>query len=93
MDFSTIQKKMDAKEYKNVREIYSDVRLICKNAMEYNEEKSDIHNRAKNLLDIFTRKWVPFLPKITEEVRCYPAFKTKKCPLQVDGFLSSISLS
>jgi len=40
MDFSTIKRKIEAKDgsgYKNVQEIYADVRLIFKNAMEYND--------------------------------------------------------
>ncbi|WVZ21316.1 hypothetical protein V8G54_008638 [Vigna mungo] len=67
MDFSTIKKKMDAKDgsgYKNVREIYSDVRLIFKNAMKYNNEKHDIHIMAKSLLEKFEKKWLQLLPKV-----------------------------
>ena len=44
MDFGTIKRKMNAKDgsgYKNVREIYSDVRLVFENAMKYNGEKND----------------------------------------------------
>lgn len=68
MDFSTIKKQMEAKEYKNVREIYSDVRLIFRNAMEYNDEKSDVYIMAKTLLAKFEEKWLQLLPKVTEEV-------------------------
>ncbi|TKY72637.1 Transcription factor GTE1 [Spatholobus suberectus] len=67
MDFSTIKRKMDAKDgsgYKNVREIYSDVRLIFKNAMKYNDEKHDIHVMAKTLLEKFEKKWLQLLPKV-----------------------------
>ncbi|KAG2398470.1 Transcription factor GTE1 Bromodomain-containing protein [Vigna angularis] len=67
MDFSTIKKKMDAKDgsgYKNVREIYSDVRLIFKNAMKYNNEKHDIHIMAKSLLEKFEKKWLQLLPEV-----------------------------
>ncbi|RDY06062.1 Transcription factor GTE1, partial [Mucuna pruriens] len=69
MDFSTIKKKMDAKDgsgYKNVREIYSDVRLIFKNAMKYNDEKHDIHVMAKTLLEKFEKKWLQLLPKVAQ---------------------------
>ncbi|KAL5733445.1 hypothetical protein ACOSP7_032777 [Xanthoceras sorbifolium] len=67
MDFSTVKKQMEAKEYKNVREICTDVRLIFKNAMEYNDEKSDVHIMAKTLLSKFEEKWLQLLPKVTEE--------------------------
>ncbi|KAK1589419.1 hypothetical protein Q3G72_033835 [Acer saccharum] len=67
MDFSTVKKQMEAKEYKNVREICTDVRLIFKNAMEYNDERSDVHIMAKTLLAKFEEKWLQLLPKVTEE--------------------------
>lgn len=70
MDFSTIKNKMDAKDgngYKNVREIYADVRLVFKNAMKYNAERHDVHIMAKTLLEKFEEKWLQLLPKVAEE--------------------------
>ncbi|GAV80099.1 Bromodomain domain-containing protein [Cephalotus follicularis] len=70
MDFSTIKKKMEAKDgtgYKNVREIYADVRLVFKNAMKYNDEREDVHVMAKTLLEKFEEKWLQLLPKVAEE--------------------------
>lgn len=70
MDFSTIKKQMEATDgtsYKNVREICADVRLVFKNAMKYNDEKSDIHVMAETLLRKFEEKWFHLLPKVTEE--------------------------
>lgn len=66
---------MDVKDgsgYKNVREIYSDVRLIFKNAMKYNNEKHDIHIMAKSLLEKFEKKWLQLLPKVAHAVICSP---------------------
>lgn len=79
MDFSTIEKKMEAKDgagYKNVREIYADVRLVFKNAMKYNDEKDDVHVMAKTLLEKFEEKWLQLLPKVAEEVNSYPTMST-----------------
>ncbi|XP_062160783.1 transcription factor GTE1-like isoform X1 [Alnus glutinosa] len=70
MDFSTIEKKMEAKDgtaYKNVREIYADVRLVFKNAMKYNDEKDDVHVMAKTLLEKFEEKWLQLFPRVAEE--------------------------
>ncbi|XP_011084343.1 transcription factor GTE6 [Sesamum indicum] len=70
MDFTTIKNQMEAKDgtgYKHVREICSDVRLVFKNAMKYNDEKSDVHVMAKTLLEKFEEKWLQFLPRVTEE--------------------------
>ncbi|XP_023747110.1 transcription factor GTE6 [Lactuca sativa] len=70
MDFSTIKNLMEAKdgtEYKHVRDICSDVRLVFQNAMKYNDDKSDVHMMAKTLLEKFEEKWLQFLPRVTEE--------------------------
>ncbi|KAB1219647.1 Transcription factor GTE1 [Morella rubra] len=70
MDFGTIKNQMEAKDgtgYKNVREICADVRLVFKNAMKYNDERSDVHVMAKTLLEKFEEKWLQLLPKVTEE--------------------------
>jgi len=74
MDFSTIKRRMEAKDgsgYKNVREIYADVRLIFKNAMKYNDEKNDVHVMAKTLLEKFEKKWLHLLPKVAKAVICF----------------------
>ncbi|KAL2970558.1 hypothetical protein AAZX31_15G147100 [Glycine max] len=72
MDFGTIKRKMNAKDgsgYKNVREIYSDVRLVFENAMKYNGEKNDVHIMAKTLLEKFEKKWLQLLPKVAQAER------------------------
>lgn len=86
MDFSTIKKQMEAKEYKNVREICTDVRLVFKNAMKYNDERSDVHVMAKTLLAKFEEKWLQLLPKVTEEVIIYPAIQYKWGFLGLNSF-------
>ncbi|KAF3772819.1 Transcription factor [Nymphaea thermarum] len=72
MDFSTIKNLMEAKDnsgYKNVRDIYADVRLVFNNAMKYNVETDDVHVMAKTLLGKFEEKWLQLLPKVIEEER------------------------
>lgn len=74
MDFSTIKNQMEANDgtrYKDVRQICSDVRLVFKNAMKYNDDRSNVHIMAKTLLAKFEEKWLQLLPKVTEEVICY----------------------
>lgn len=83
MDFSTIKNQMEAKDgtgYKNVHEICADVRLVFKNAMKYNAEKSDVHVMAKTLLEKFEERWEQLLPKVTEEVSCHLAIRLKLFP-------------
>lgn len=70
MDLGTIKNRMEAKdgsEYKNVREIYADVRLVFKNAMKYNDEGEDVYVMAQSLLKKFEEKWLKLLPKVVEE--------------------------
>ncbi|KAL3819983.1 hypothetical protein ACJIZ3_005888 [Penstemon smallii] len=70
MDFSTIKNQMEAKDgtvYKHVRDIYSDVLLVFKNAMKYNDENSDVYGMASILLEILEERWLQLLPKVTEE--------------------------
>lgn len=70
MDFSTIKNQMEARDgtgYKNVRQICADMRLVFKNAMKYNDEKSIVHDMAKTLLNKFEEKWLQLLPKVMEE--------------------------
>lgn len=70
MDLGTIKNRMEAKdgsEYKNVREIYADVRLVFKNAMKYNDEGEDVYVMAQSLLQKFEEKWLKLLPKVVEE--------------------------
>ncbi|KAL6527112.1 hypothetical protein OROGR_016202 [Orobanche gracilis] len=70
MDFSIINNQMETKDgigYKHVCEIRSDVRLVFKNAMKYNDGKSDVHVMARSLLEKFEEKWLQFLRKVTEE--------------------------
>ncbi|XP_065853762.1 transcription factor GTE1-like isoform X3 [Euphorbia lathyris] len=70
MDLGTIKNKLEAKSgtgYRNVREIYADVRLVFKNAMKYNDERDDVHIMAKKLLEKFEEKWLQLLPKVAKE--------------------------
>ncbi|XP_039123949.1 transcription factor GTE6-like [Dioscorea cayenensis subsp. rotundata] len=72
MDFNTIKTRMEAKDgtgYKNVREIYADVRLVFTNAMTYNGEKNEYHIMAKTLLRKFEDKWLHLLPMVLKEER------------------------
>lgn len=43
------------------------MRLVFKNAMKYNDDKSDVHVMAKTLLEKFEEKWLQLLPRVTEE--------------------------
>ncbi|TVU12754.1 hypothetical protein EJB05_46410, partial [Eragrostis curvula] len=102
MDFSTIEKKMEGKDvfnnYKSVREIYSDVRLIFTNAMKYNDEQNEIHLMAKALLEKFEEKWLHFLPKVESEARKVHFAKVftrsvrNKLRIRVPNVMLSISL-
>ena len=61
----------DSNGYKNVREIYADVRLVFSNAMTYNDEDNDVHQMARTLQEKFEEKWLQLLPKVVEEVQFF----------------------
>ncbi|XP_010426840.1 PREDICTED: transcription factor GTE6 [Camelina sativa] len=70
MDFGTIKNQMEGKDgtgYKHVMQVYADMLLVFENAMNYNEESSDVYNMAKKLMEKFEEKWAQFLPKVQEE--------------------------
>ncbi|RHN50933.1 putative chromatin remodeler Bromodomain family [Medicago truncatula] len=70
MDFNTIKNQIEANDgtgYKHVWEACADVRLVFKNAMKYNDERSDVHVMAKTLREKFEEKWLQFLPRVAEE--------------------------
>ncbi|KAJ3692555.1 hypothetical protein LUZ60_011650 [Juncus effusus] len=67
MDLGTIQKRMEAQEYKNVSDICADVRLVFDNAMKYNEIGTDVHKMAQTLSNEFEKKWRHLSPKVAEE--------------------------
>ncbi|PQQ17998.1 transcription factor GTE6 [Prunus yedoensis var. nudiflora] len=64
MDFGTIDNRMKANEYKNVREMCADMRLVFENAMKYNDERHDVHVMAKILREKFEEKWLNFFLKL-----------------------------
>ncbi|XP_054707392.1 bromodomain-containing protein 7-like [Uloborus diversus] len=49
IDFSTINKKIDDREYKSVSEFKSDVKLMCDNAMTYNRADTVYYKSARRL--------------------------------------------
>jgi E1A/CREB-binding protein len=49
MDLGTIQKKLDGGSYHSFDDFKSDVRLTFENAMKYNEERTVVHEMAKEL--------------------------------------------
>ncbi|KAL6290764.1 hypothetical protein ACE6H2_008274 [Prunus campanulata] len=67
MDFGTIDNRMKANEYKNVREMCADMRLVFENAMKYNDERHDVHVMAKILREKFEEKWLNLLPEVVIE--------------------------
>ncbi|XP_067144180.1 bromodomain-containing protein 7 isoform X1 [Centruroides vittatus] len=49
MDFSTMRKKIENKEYSNVNEFRSDLKLMCDNAMTYNRPDTVYFKSAKKM--------------------------------------------
>ena len=51
MDLKTVESKMDSRLYQDHDELYNDLKLICDNAILYNKEGTDIHEKALQLFE------------------------------------------
>jgi len=72
MDLGTIQKRLDNGHYHSLEDFKSDVILTFTNAMNYNEEKTVVHEMAKELknkFDVDYNKLLEDLEKEDEECR------------------------
>uniref|UniRef100_A0A3Q3VZL0 Bromodomain-containing protein 2 n=1 Tax=Mola mola TaxID=94237 RepID=A0A3Q3VZL0_MOLML len=69
MDLSTIRKKMDQREYANVKEFTADVRLMFSNCYKYNPPSHEVVYMARKLQEVFE---VRFLKIPQEETRPAP---------------------
>ncbi|CAK9162433.1 unnamed protein product, partial [Ilex paraguariensis] len=57
MDLGTIKTKLEGNVYFSVDEFEADVRLTFSNAMLYNPPSNNVHHMAKELDNIFGRRW------------------------------------
>jgi len=57
MDFSTMQKKLSAKQYANPEEFHDDMMLIISNCLRYNPEGQPVNKCGKDLKKFFESKW------------------------------------
>lgn len=64
MDFGTIKAKLETNYYSGTEEFADDVRLTFSNAMTYNPPGNDVHVMAKDLWEIFERKWKDLIRKL-----------------------------
>ncbi|KAG8180474.1 hypothetical protein JTE90_026636 [Oedothorax gibbosus] len=78
IDFSTINKKIDDREYKSVADFKADVKLMCDNAMTYNRQDTIYYKSAKRLLHVaqkllnkdqlmFLKRSFPYMLELTVE--------------------------
>lgn len=67
MDLSTIEKKLNDKDYAEPEEFEQDIRLMFNNCYLYNPPTLPVHKIAKQLEKVFDDKWAQRPPK-TEHV-------------------------
>lgn len=60
MDFFTMRTKIDDNKYQTLTEFIDDFKLICLNAVRYNQEDTVYHIAAKKLLHIGTKMLKPY---------------------------------
>lgn len=57
MDLGTVQSRLESGKYGHPDQFAKDVRLVWKNAMDYNRPDSDIHAKADKLRRLFERRF------------------------------------
>ena len=62
MDLGTVKTKLERNVYRTADECASDVRLVWKNCMTYNEKGSDLYRSGKELSRKFEEKYDKFVP-------------------------------
>lgn len=67
MDLGTIQKKLDGGSYHSFDDFRSDVRLTFENAMKYNEERTVVHEMAKELKKKFEVDFKKLMKQLDKE--------------------------
>jgi hypothetical protein len=67
MDLGTIQKKLDLGSYHSFDDFRSDVRLTFENAMKYNEERTVVHEMAKDLKKKFETDFKKLMKQLEKE--------------------------
>jgi len=67
MDLGTIQKKIDGGSYHSFEDFQSDVRLTFENAMKYNEERTVVHEMAKELKKKFEIDFQKLMKQLDKE--------------------------
>ncbi|KAM7524939.1 hypothetical protein LguiA_014841 [Lonicera macranthoides] len=69
MDLGTIKSKLDRNLYFTVEEFAADVRLTFSNAMVYNPPSNGVHLMAKELDNIFSRRWKNLEVKLNRDIK------------------------
>jgi len=67
MDLGTIQKKLDGGSYHSFDDFRSDVRLTFENAMKYNEERTVVHEMAKELKKKFETDFKKLMKQLDKD--------------------------
>ena len=67
MDFGTVLKKIDSREYGSHDEVADDVRLVFTNATTYNRPGEPVHELANVLLTAFNKAFGEYCMKLAEE--------------------------
>lgn len=67
ISFKTIRRNILTKKYENLEALEEDLTLLFNNAMQYNQENSQIFKNAKTLMDFMTQK-LPHYAKLEEEI-------------------------
>jgi hypothetical protein len=57
VDFATMKKRLDLKEYQTPQHFYQDFKLMIRNCFTFNPAGSIVHNAGAELQKVFEDKW------------------------------------
>lgn len=70
MDFSTVEKKLASRDYRDLDAFVSDIRLIFTNSFTFNPADHIVHKMAKNLEKYFNNHLKKFYQIVSVELLC-----------------------
>lgn len=71
IDLNHIKSKINEGDYDEAKQLNSDFRMMCQNAMKFNPPSHDVHIAAARFLKLWEEKWKALPPKEVPVVRSY----------------------
>lgn len=92
MDISTVNKKLETKEYNEPLEFYDDMKLMFSNCYEYNGEGAQVSIMGKELEKVFDDMWLNLPDKIASKKKLSVGKDQSVAPKTMSRYDEAVSL-